>query len=298
MKNLSDVRNLFIEDNISSDTSLIFVQGGFRISLVNDKSLDLAKLDLGSYYYVEFVRWFEKRVCKKINFVAVKQFQHLRPDGCFTCSNKEEAIENLKTNIDTIKKVIDHQVESGKKVVLMGHSFGSMLVQEYIEKNGTDKIKKAIICNVRPYNPVFSWAVMQHRRSRLVYGINGEVKKIQPKAYSRKAILMMVPLLKKDYTKLWKEKDLSKIQYIVADGDTYIGNMSKFEEKFIQERGGDVIRFGVWRSKLLSLLSFGKVNPGNIAHQIVFTPMAFPYMKKLVNKGAIVSKFSEKDKNK
>ncbi|GAB5465091.1 MAG: hypothetical protein Kapaf2KO_05270 [Candidatus Kapaibacteriales bacterium] len=69
----------------------------------------------------------------------------LTPFGC----TFEEGITYVDTTAAMIEKVVQHYKKQDKFVVLMGHSWGALVLGEYLDDYGTESVDKLVIMNGR-----------------------------------------------------------------------------------------------------------------------------------------------------
>ncbi|WP_010178694.1 alpha/beta fold hydrolase [Aquimarina agarilytica] len=135
-----DINKLYVgKGNKNSDTVIIFEQGGPSIELslyclenVNtdnpEENNDLAD-HLVDYYrvYAHQALSFDKKNNKKDKI------------------NKQEALRLRELNADILNALITQFKNNGKTVIVIGHSYGGFVIQQYLSKFGNKKADKFII---------------------------------------------------------------------------------------------------------------------------------------------------------
>ncbi len=115
-----------ISQNNSADTVIIGLHGG-----------PLETIDTGDFNFFNSIQTY--------NLIEVKKHHHDRPDikndSNLTLSEAQRINDSTSARI---RKVVNHYHDLGKKIVLIGNSFGAFCVTEYIEDYGFDHLYKAI----------------------------------------------------------------------------------------------------------------------------------------------------------
>ncbi len=280
-----NIKDLYIEHNTNSDTTLVFVQGGFRKDLVTDLSVELSKMQKESYYYLKTVRFFKKYFCKKVNFVQVKQFQHLNPK--FVIRNINDATRFNTKNIDILNDVISHIISQDKKVILVGQSYGSFACLKYISKYGVDHLDKIILAHGRLYTPRVITSAIKHWKSWVFFNKHGEVASIEKFNDDKNTKLIFAQMMQDDYVELLKDiPDLSKLHYFASNGDNLVGNISQYEKDFLKSKNAHLTIYSTKLITFIYLLTFKRIDPGRIAHHMIFTPYAWFNVSSLINRDA------------
>ena len=123
LPNVSDI--IEVRSNPSADTVVIALHGGPTESLFP-----------GHFNFIEGISTFST--------VEMKQYQHTKDVLGNTNLTLEEAIIMNDTTVAMLHKVINHFNSDNKTVVIIGHSFGAFLVNEYIDDYDLNNVHRAI----------------------------------------------------------------------------------------------------------------------------------------------------------
>lgn len=114
-----------VRSNPSADTVIIALHGGPTDMLYS-----------GDFDFLEGISTFST--------VEMKQYQHLHDVVSNTNLTLEEAIIMNDTTVAMLQKTINHFKDDNKTVVIMGHSFGAFLINEYVDDYGLDNVHRAV----------------------------------------------------------------------------------------------------------------------------------------------------------
>lgn len=231
----NDTTKIFVADgNWENETTFVYVQGEPDVDLQINKK-DALHLMPNS---------------DKLLKIYPVQSQILNPDllianPIFTSeqSTKENAI-----SAEILNRTISYLKDGGKKVFLIGHSYGSSICLEYLnsKKNSTDK---TVIMGLDLDEDISSWN--QLKSGEYIRWENGEkpvsktVFSWVPKDYPIKnsfdrVVGNLTALVKsnmqKNYTKLLKQNDFDKLISVYAKDDEANGRKSKKEIEFLKSK--------------------------------------------------------------
>ncbi len=127
LADLPDVNEMIeIQSNPNADTVILALHGGPTFQLFQ-----------GDWDFMEGISTFST--------VEMYQHQHLNTDiEDNSLLTLDEAIILNDTTVAMMQKVVKHFNDMDKVVVIMGHSFGAFLVNEYVDDYGLDDVHKAI----------------------------------------------------------------------------------------------------------------------------------------------------------
>jgi len=127
-----DVKKLFVtKGNISSNSVVLYEQGG------PIKSLQAVGLEKE---YVDNFKGFENLLR-----VYVHQTTTLNKNSLTTQGTLKQVTKETELDVEILDRVIKHFKTQGKKVYVMGYSFGAMVVTKYIATKGNSTADKFVV---------------------------------------------------------------------------------------------------------------------------------------------------------
>ncbi|WP_027394337.1 alpha/beta hydrolase [Aquimarina latercula] len=236
-----DITKLFsAKGNESADTVVIYEQGG------PDKELDDEYFELNGSFNTDYNDLFK-------NYYRVYMHQALTLNNGL-CMNealkKEQADLENKVSIEMLDRVIKNFKSKGKKVYVMGHSFGGFLVTKYIAEKGNTTADKFVIMAARlEMQPEVPDNFLQ---GNPYYFLNGTT----PKEEDRTDILEEYNDIKQSCPSVFSflgaiggerfplkitAGDLSNVIYVFAKDDFQTGGLLTTEKTFLSDRMAKVI---------------------------------------------------------
>ncbi|MDE5423079.1 tetratricopeptide repeat protein [Ancylomarina sp. DW003] len=231
----NDTTKLFItKGNWENDTAFVYVQGGPDIDLqINEK--DALHLMPNA---------------DKLLKIYPVQSQILNPDLLITnpiLTPEQSAKENL-ISAEILNRTVLYLKDKGKKVFLIGHSYGSSICLEYLnsKNNLTDK---TVIMGLDLDEDISSWNKL--KTGEYIRWENGEnpisktVFAWVPNDYPIKSSFdriadnltaLVKSNMQKNYTKLLKQSDFDKLISVFAKNDEANGRKSKKEIEFLKSK--------------------------------------------------------------
>ncbi len=218
--------------NLKSQTVIINTQGG-PFTTLQDETLK------------EFIGVAE---IESFLVVNVHQEQTKNPD---TFKNSDITFEQAKQydlqSVDTLKKVVNFfKNQAGKKVYVLGISFGAFVTQELIATNGIDIADGYLIIAGRLNIDNDTWKPFsQGKQTKYEYDDEGNYTITSlgeaSSAEERNMARLAAGLGFNRYTdKLNSISDLSKITYIYGNRDEAVGKLSTQEVEFLKGKGAKV----------------------------------------------------------
>ncbi len=236
----NDTTKLFIaQGSWENNTAFVYVQGGPDIDLqINEK--DALHLMPNA---------------DKLLKIYPVQSQILNPDLLIAnpiLTAEQSANENA-ISAEILNRTVSYLKDKGKKVFLIGHSYGSSICLEYLnsKKNLTDK---TLIMGLDLDEDISSWN--QLNTGEYIRWENGEkpVSKTVfgwvPKDYPIKnsfdrfadnLTALVKSNMQKNYTKLLKQSDFDKLISVYAKNDEANGRKSKKEIEFLKSKKVTVV---------------------------------------------------------
>ncbi|WDV45106.1 hypothetical protein PV797_16500 [Clostridiaceae bacterium M8S5] len=223
-----DIRELcYIEGDINSDTVIINAQGGPD-----------TKLSKEEYNLIK-----KEQIDKKIMMVNVEQVQTRNPEKFLDEEIPfEKAIQYDEESVEYLYKVVEYFKEQGKKIHIIGASFGAFIVQELIFERGVNIADNIILAVGRLDINEETWENFSRGDGGMF--INGEVfvsEDIEDEPLSKNMSKLAAGLSYNRYTKKLKNHDLSKVTYIYSKDDESVGRLTNKEIKFLKSKNVNVI---------------------------------------------------------
>lgn len=226
----TDITKLFIEKgNKSSDKVIIYSNGGPVTTL---ESSDFNDLELSDYHEV-FVH--------QSNTYNPALIAGLNKDLTY-----ERAIKENEISVEMLYKVAQHFKEKGKKVYMVGHSFGAFLVTSLLatKENTADKY---LIMAGRLDIPDIVWKGFRDRTPYIFEnGITPVTEEI-PSGTSEKenheryaAMRLQAAVGNYRYTQLLKNKKMDNVIYSYGEKDEAVGRLTDIEVEFLKNKGAVV----------------------------------------------------------
>jgi len=228
----SVAKNFEYKGKLDSNVVLIFNQGGPTFELNTEQfpyepllgaPIDDLKNALVVYMHQYQTKHQDVFVSRDITFNEAKEYD-------------EQTTKMLAETVDYFHK-------TGKKVYLIGFSFGTFVVQNYLAQYDTSKISGVILGVGRLNMPEEFWQAFSQGKE-LFYKNGIEIIQDQEKEshssdpYSQKNSLILAGALgAKNYLELLKTVDLPKTIYIYGENDSYVGRLTSNEVDFLKSKG-------------------------------------------------------------
>ncbi len=229
-----DVASLYESaGNPDAETVVVFAQGGPNPRLdSNGFSLLTEGLDLDELFVVN-----------------VHQAQTLDPERFLAADIDFDAAKAADDeSVQIAADVVDHFRTGGKRVVVLGISFGAALVQDLLATQGNVADAYVIIVG-RLESPEEAWRPFSEGRT--VEFIDGtEVVEVPIEQYGfgtgtaageRNMARLVAGFDYNRYTDLLADVDLSNVTYGYAEMDEYVGRLTENEIAFLVTAGAEVV---------------------------------------------------------
>ncbi len=183
---------------------------------------------------------------KEALFVNVQQVQTLNPEKF----NKEITFDEAKKydleSVEYINKVAKYFKNQGKKVYIMGMSYGAFATEQFIVTYGVDAVDGYLIAVGRLDIEKATWETFaKGNYVNYVYNKDGVMS---TKPLDQKLTIPMQNMSKlaaglgyHRYTTELKDMDLSNIIYVYGGRDNEVGRLTKAEVDFLKKRGAKVV---------------------------------------------------------
>ena len=227
----ADVTRLFrVSGNTDSDTVWIFEQGGPQHELADDPLAEFRNFPNHG----------------DLLFALVHQTLTLEND--LAARHQELSLADLEAEVDVsveiLRRTIRHFKARGKRVVVVGHSFGAILATRYLALEGPGEVDRFLIMAGRLDMPrvVVEGALngVWHR-----FPNGGEPVRhpyLQPETSQHFIELRIAGAAAHDrYTARLAGTDLGRVIYVYGTADEAIGRLSEAEDSFLRSRGSTVI---------------------------------------------------------
>ena len=219
--------------NPDADTVLVFAQGGPAPGLdANGFSLLTEGLDLDRLFVLN-----------------VHQVQTLEPERFLNADIDFEAAKSADVeSVQIAADVVDHFRGSGKRVVVLGISFGAALVQDLLARQGNVADEYVIIAG-RLDSPEEAWQLFSEGRAAEFIGGTEVVEvPIERTGFGtgtapgeRNMARLVAGFDFNRYTELLADIDLSNVTYGYGDMDEYVGRLTENEIAFLEAAGAQVV---------------------------------------------------------
>ncbi len=251
LTNIKDYYDVISGDD-KNDNVLLFLEGGPSLSSSGKKwkdsakktsSLQAAASGLVSYYLINQSQW-------------LKQAKFL--DGDLTNFTHEDAFKEHLETVNKTHKVIKHLKSQGKKVGLVGSSYGAFLVNQYLAMYGDDtpdfvlsiagRLKMKNSANIlKAYIKMWKErkydVLIESNDNYSLLNLN-ESSQAQFRNISKNAEKLAINLghynLIFDYTKVIKDKNLNKTTFLSAAPDGNVGWFNQEEITWAKQRNAQV----------------------------------------------------------
>ena len=229
-KVLADTYEAF--GNPAADTVVVNAQGGPLPELVTDELREIINVDQSDELYV----------------VNVHQAQTLSPsDYSKTDISFEQAKSADTESVEMLADVVEHFKAEGKKVYVLGISFGAFVVQDLLANQGNVADGYTIVVG-RLDMPEAVWTEFSEGRT---VGFSDGVNVIEVpieeagmggenEIADRNMARLAAGLGHKRYTELLADVDLTNVAYIYGETDQQVGRLSAAEITFLTDKGATV----------------------------------------------------------
>ena len=227
--------------NTESDIAFVFVQGG-------------PDPDFGVYRQDPLTLLPNQDGIMRVN---VYESQMLNPGvlAADPVMTDEQALFEHNQSAEILNRTVAHLKSLGKKVYVIGHSYGCMIGLEYLHSkpNLADKV---ILMGSDPDEDLRNYPPELKGTGRIIRWVDG----IEPYEQSFFGRFALEPLMKDElnkifentdllvsahakrrFTKLLKGKDLSNVTFAYGKFDESNGRPKPYELKFLQEHGATVV---------------------------------------------------------
>lgn len=230
----SEIERLYEEKgNNASDTVWVYIQGGPTV----ERGYDLDDYDDSGTPLFPF---FDDDLR-----VYPFQAQNLNPE---IETAKEFTFEDAKiessTTVEIVKKVVEHFKNQNKVVYLIGHSYGSFVVNEVLAKYG-NIARKTISLNGRLNIEKELWEGFS-RGEEWLYDDKGENPRIYSKGNERGILDQNMSKIAAGlgfnrYTEKLKNTDLSDVIFVTSQNDPFVGDFTAEAIEFADQNAETLI---------------------------------------------------------
>lgn len=221
-----DVSRLFIaRENVSSDTAIVFVQGGPSTHLASD--------GLSSFPGY-------KNYCN----IYVHQSQTYNSEIIIDDFSLQNAESEIEVTLKILFRVINHLKSEGKVVFVTGSSYGAFLVTKYLAEFGNN-VDKFIILVGRLDMEEEVW---QGYLSKKYYSFPDAVNPVfDPSFVSSSTIddvlfTLIGAVTRERYTESLEIVDMKNVLYVYGTNDKNVGRLKPHEISFLNDKGVDLYK--------------------------------------------------------
>ena len=218
--------------NTSSDVTdvLINTQGGPAPVLDNDGLRGL-------------LRAINVSKTKDLLVFNVHQAQTKNPDAFVNPITFEEAKAYSQQSVEDLATVVKYFKNQGKKVHVLGISFGAFMTQGLLAKEGSDVADDYLIMIGRLDIPEVVWkASSEGNEAGFENGVTPFVKVSNDEPIEKNMSRLAAGLGFNRYTELLAATDLSKVTYVYGELDEQVGRLSEDEVNFLTSKGATVVQ--------------------------------------------------------
>ena len=226
----ADVTELFrVFGNIDADTVWIFEQGGPSHTL-----LDNPHLYISGY-----------PVYQEIQFVQVHQTLTLNHD--LAARHAELSLAELQAEVDVsveiLRRTIAHYKARGKKVVVVGYSYGAFLTTRYLAADGPGAADRYVLIAGRLDMPEeFVDGALSGEFFYFPDAVFPREFPLQPMTDREFIRLRIMGATAHDrYTERLAGTDLQRVIYVYGAADTVVGRLTAAEVVFLESAGSRII---------------------------------------------------------
>lgn len=176
--------------------------------------------------------------------VYVEQIQTLNPEIKDLDITFNQAIRENKINTEIVHKVVKYFKNKGKKVYIIGHSFGALLAADYLAVYGNEADKVAILAG-RLDMPTIVW---EGFRDGTIYDFPDGVTPALADPNAEGGIfknvasrLLAAGFGMKRYTNLLANRDLTNVLYAYSTKDVPVGSLTTTEVNFLSSKNATVL---------------------------------------------------------
>lgn len=185
----------------------------------------------------------------KVQVLNVHQAQTLDP-GAFTSADidLEAAKAANDESVRILADVVSHFQSDGRRVVVLGISFGGLLVQDLLATQGNVADEYVIVVGRLDFPEAASTIFSDGGAVDFVNGTEVVEIPIETLGYGtgtsegeRNMARLLGGLASENYTELLATVDLSNLTFVYADADEQVGRLTDIEIAFLETAGAKVI---------------------------------------------------------
>ncbi len=249
LEDIKDYYDVIVDNSKKSNKVLLWIEGG---PIITSPGADYKK-SINDHY----VPLSAKN--EGISFYLMNQSQYLKQnkflDGNIDQLTYEDGYKEHMETVDNVHKVIKHLKKQNKIVGLVGHSYGSFVVNEYLAKYGDDTPDFVLsaagrlkINNAKNLQKAYEIAfTKEHSRIFIkendTFDDSANDEEVEKLDFLNGLIIQNKIGLKgllKDYTKAIKDKDLSKTTFLTANPDYLVGWFNQEEINWAKSRNAKI----------------------------------------------------------
>ncbi len=155
-----------------------------------------------------------------------------------------DAVNFNDESVEILYKTIKYFKDEGRKVYVVGASFGAFITQELIAKKGIDVADKFLIISGRlDINDVFWQGLADGRNAEFENGVTPVVAP-EPfdNAFNRNEARLFAGIVKNRYTQEFNTiESLSNLTYIYGKTDEAVGSLTDAEVAFLQSKNTKIL---------------------------------------------------------
>ena len=226
----ADVTRLFrVFGNVDADTVWIFEQGGPSHTLLENPHVSISG----------------HPVFREIQFVQVHQTLTLNHD--LAARHGELSLADLQAEVDVsveiLRRTIAHFKAQGKRVAVIGYSYGAFLTARYLAADGPGAADRyALIAGRLDMPATFVDGALDGVLHHFPNAVDAQPFPVQPATGREFIRLRIMGATAHDrYTERLAGADLQRVLYVYGTADTVVGRLSAAEVTFLESAGSRII---------------------------------------------------------
>lgn len=173
----------------------------------------------------------------------VHQAQTKNPETFQNAITFEEAKTFDQESVANLAKVIKYFKEQGKKVHVLGISFGAFMTQELLNTEGASIADDYLIMVGRLDMPEVIWkSFSEGNIGGFEEGLTPFAEELTGEPIEKNMSRLAAGLGHKRYTELLANTDLSKVTFVYGDLEEQVGRLNQTEIDFLTAKGATVVR--------------------------------------------------------
>ena len=212
-----------VQSNPNADTVIIALHGGPSDELYN-----------GSFFYFEEIETFSV-----VEMLKYEMIHDVMSNESLTI---EEGYAVNDTTVAMIEKLVQHYNAQDKEVVVLGHSWGALVMGEYLDDYGVESVYKFIPMEGRLSVPqefvdiLLTGYLPTFDSDGMTIVVNGS-----PSDYPQGLLTLGAAAFANNWVDSLQGEDLSKMMYTYSEFDMNTGALREEETTFLNQSGAQTL---------------------------------------------------------